>query len=180
MKKIYIIIPLLLLVGFSFYYLDFAKEQEQLEIQEKQAKAEAIAAEEAKKAEAEKSARLESERRAAEREAEQAKKEADRRAKWDADGAKIAADTADYKKQGDAYTKEISNLEIQLLEVRRLKDQRTNEALALTEQVELARIAKRNAELEVQRLTDMVAERAAKSALTQLPPPPPQPGANQK
>ncbi len=180
MKKIYLIVPLILLVGFSFYYLDFAKEQEQLEIQEKEAKAAAIAAEEAKKAEAEKAARMESERRAAEREAEQAKKDADRKAKWEADGAKIASDTADYKKQADAYTKEINGLELQLLELRRLKDQRTNEALALTEQVELARINKRNAELEIQRLTDMVAERAAKSAMAQMPPPPPVPGAAQK
>lgn len=180
MKKIYLIVPLILLVGFSFYYLQFAKDLAIKEQEKEAARQAEIAAEDAKKAEAERIAREESAKRAAEREAEQAKKEADRRAKWDADGAKIASDTADYKKQGDAYTKEINGLELQLLEIRRLKDQRTNEALALTEQVELARIGKRNAELEVQRLTDMVAQQAAKSSMAQMPPPPPAPTAGQK
>lgn len=172
MKKIYIIVPLVLLVGFSFYYRNFAADLAEREAAEKATEEARIAEEEAKKLAAEKAARLESEKKAAQREAEAAEKEAKKRADWEAAGAKIAEETAGYKKQGDDYTKKINELEIQLLELRRSKDQRTNEALALTEQIELARIAKRNAELEIQRLTDMVAERAAKSSLTQMPPPP--------
>jgi hypothetical protein len=171
MKKIYILVPLILLVGFTFYYRNFAADLAQREAAEQAAEDARIAEEEAKKLAAEKSARLESEKKAAQREAEAAEKEAKKRAEWEAAGAKLAEETAGYKKQGDDYTKQINELELQLVELRRSKDDRTNEALALTEQVELARIAKRNAELEIQRLTDMVADRAAKSSMTQMPPP---------
>ncbi len=173
MKKIYILVPLILLVGFSFYYRNFAADLARREADEKAVEMAALAEEEAKKTEAEKTARAESERKAKDREEEANQKAAKKKADWEAGGAKIAEETAGFKKQGDDYTKKINELELQLVEIRQLKDRTTNEALALTEQIELARIAKRNAELEVQRLTDMVAERAAKSAMTQMPPPPP-------
>ena len=41
---------------------------------------------------------------------------------------------------------------------------------AVRKQVEQARINKRNAEMEIQRMTDMIAKRAADSSLTRMPP----------
>jgi hypothetical protein len=173
MKKIYIIVPLVLLVAFSFYYRNFAADLEVRKIEEAAAEQARQAAEDAEKAKAEQLARDESDKRAAERVAKEEAAAAKKKADWEAAGARIAEETAGYKKQADDFTKRVNELELQLVEIRRLKDRTTNEALALTEQIELARIAKRNAELEVQRLTDMVAERAAKSAMTQMPAPPP-------
>lgn len=173
MKKLYIIVPLILLVAFSFYYRNFAADLEVRRAADDAAEQVRLAEEEAAKAKAEQLAREESDKRAADRIAKDEAAAAKKKADWDAAGAKIVEETAGYKKQADNYTKRVNELELQLVEIRRQKDQATNEALALTEQIELARIAKRNAELEVQRLTDMVAERAAKSAMTQMPPAPP-------
>ena len=47
------------------------------------------------------------------------------------------------------------------------------DAFDAAKKVELARIAKRNAELDIQRFTDMVQRKAAESYLLRLPPPPP-------
>ena len=41
--------------------------------------------------------------------------------------------------------------------------------------VELARIARRTAELEIQRTTEMITRRAEQSSMTRPPPPPPAP-----
>jgi hypothetical protein len=59
--------------------------------------------------------------------------------------------------------------------VRKAKDKANRESFDLAKQVELAKVAKRNAEFEVQRTTEMISRRAADSSLTRLPPPPPLP-----
>lgn len=173
MKKLYIIVPLVLLVAFIFLYMDFSKKHAALEIQHAEEAAMAKKEEDARKAAAERASREESARRTAEREAEAAAKEAARRKQWEEAGARLAEETRGYKMQADAHSKRVNELEIELLEIRRQKDAESEEALALAEKVELARIAKRNAELEVQRLNQMLAQRAAESALAQMPPPPP-------
>ncbi len=172
MKKIYIIVPLVLLFGFFFIYKDFTSKQVVINAQ-LEAEAAALKAEEdAKSAAAEKTSREESERRAAVREAELAAKEAARRQQWEDAGAAVAAQTKEFLSQGDTHSKRVNELEIQLVDLRRQKDQKTNELLALAEEVELANINKRNAELEVQRLVDMIAIRLAQSPMTTPPPPP--------
>lgn len=175
MKKLYVIIPLILLVAFSAYYMKFSAHHAVIEAEREAAAEVTKAEEEARSKAAEKNAREESERRAAEREAEAAAKEATRRQQWEEAGAAVASQIAEYRAQGDTYSKRVNELELQIVELRRQKDQKTNELLALAEQMELANIAKRNAELEVQRLTDMVANRLAQSSLTRMPPPPPPP-----
>ena len=52
----------------------------------------------------------------------------------------------------------------------------TNEAFTLMKEVEAARIAKRNAELEVQRMAQMVSDKAENSVLVKQPILPPEPG----
>lgn len=175
MKKIYIIVPLVLLFLFSFVYRDHTAKQVVIKAERAAAEAAAAAEEEARKLAAEKSSREESARRTAQREAEAAAKEAARRQQWEDAGAQIAAETAKYRAEGDAHSKRVNELEIEIVELRRQKDQKTNQLLALAEEVELANVSKRNAELEIQRLVDMVAIRLAQSSLTRPPPPPPAP-----
>ena len=67
----------------------------------------------------------------------------------------------------DAFAKEASQLEVQLNAMRQQKEKLNSETFELQKQVELARVAKRTAELEIQRMTDMISKRAADSALFQ-------------
>lgn len=164
-----------MLAVFLFFYLSHMKE---LEIRDKQ-RAEQLELERKKEAEQkaaiETKAREDAERRAAERAANDAKKEADRLAKWEAENQRIQDAINEFVAKGDTYAKEISQLEIQLNSLRSQKEKLNREAFEFSKQVEQARIEKRNAELEIQRMTDMIAKKAADSALTRLPPPPPAP-----
>jgi hypothetical protein len=164
-----------MLAVFLFFYLSHMKE---LEIRDKQRAAELAVQqkEEAdRKAAIEAKAREDAERRAAERAAAEAKKEADRLAKWEAENKRIQDATNEANAKGDAFAKEISQLDVQLNGLRAEKERLNREAFEFSKQVEQARIAKRNAELEIQRMTDMIAKKAAESSLTRMPPPPPAP-----
>jgi len=127
--------------------------------------ADALAALEAK-------ARADADERTRKREEETAKKEADRRAKWDAQGQEIADATKKYTAQAEASAKQVADLEAQLVALRKQKETSGRESFELLKKVELARIDKRNAELEIQRIHAMVAKRATESSAAQLPPPP--------
>lgn len=174
MKKwIYLISVGGMLAIFMFFYFAHVKEAE---IKEQQQKAEAAqkAKEEAdRKAAIEEKAREDAERRARERSEAEAKKEADRLAKWEAENKKIQDATDEMNGKADAYSKEISALEVELNRLRTEKEKLNRDAFEFAKQVEQARIAKRNAELEIQRMTDMIARRAAESSLSRAPAAPP-------
>lgn len=169
MNKSYIIAPLVLLAGFGFIYKNFTADYAVQIAAEEAEKAEIAAQEAATKAEAERKAKEDADRRTAEREAEEARKIAERQAKWEAEGATIAADTARYKEGAAKAAKEAAELEMKLLELRNAREKLAGEAFALMKDVELGRIAKRNAEMKEQRMVEMVARRAQESALTKLP-----------
>lgn len=175
MKKSYIIFPVLAMVAFFFYYKNFIVEYTQHEAEEKQRLEEKAAAEEAQQAEAERRAKEDADRRTAEREASEAQKIAERRAKWAAAGQEIADDTAKYLAEAVKFAQEKADLEITLLQTRKKHQELTSETFELMKKVELGRIAKRTAELKEQRFVEMVANRAKSSAMAQMPPPPPPP-----
>ncbi|WP_221030179.1 hypothetical protein [Actomonas aquatica] len=169
MNKSYIIVPILLMVGFGFIYKKAAHDIELVEQQE-QAELDAKAAEEAAiKAEAERQAKEDAERRTAEREADEAAKEAKKRADWEARGIEIAEATAEANAEADKLAEQAAELELKLRATRNERDAQAGEAFDLAKKVELARIAKRNAELEIQRMTAMVTKRAEESTLTEMP-----------
>ncbi|MEO6005946.1 MAG: hypothetical protein ABIZ04_08785 [Opitutus sp.] len=171
MKKwMYVISVGGMLAVFLFFYFSFLK---QTEIKEKQ-RAEQVAqerkVEEERKAAIEAKARDDAAKRAAERVAAEEKKEADKLARWNAEGQKIQDATNAANAKADAYAKQISNLELELNTLRTNKEKLNREAFEFAKQVEQARVNKRNAELEIQRMTDMIAKRAADSSLTRMPP----------
>ncbi|MCF3651789.1 hypothetical protein [Synoicihabitans lomoniglobus] len=169
MNKFYIIVPVIMMAIFGFIYSDFTKK-DAIRVEHEAAELKAIAdAEAAEKAEAERQAKEDAARRTAEREADEARKIAERREKWEAVGQQIADSTAKYKAEADKFSAEAQDLEIQLLEIRGEREKVASEAFNLRKDVELARIAKRNAELQVQRMTEMVSKRAAESSLTKMP-----------
>ena len=169
MNKFYIITPfvMMLLFGGVFWKHSQASaiEAKQVEMKIAQAKAE----EAAKKEAAVVKAREDSAKRTAARLAEEQQQEADKRAKWESAGQRIASDTATAEATIVKHTAAIKALEAELTQLRATKEKVNTKSLEVMQATELARIAKRNAELEIQRLTEMVARKAAGTSLAAMP-----------
>ncbi|MCC5025502.1 MAG: hypothetical protein J6386_23200 [Candidatus Synoicihabitans palmerolidicus] len=58
---------------------------------------------------------------------------------------------------------------MELLAIRKPREEASAEVFELMKDVEQARVEKRTAELSVQRMTKMISEKAAASALTKMP-----------
>jgi murein DD-endopeptidase MepM/ murein hydrolase activator NlpD len=178
MKKwIYLIFPAVLLVGLFVVYKGHVKEAEE--------KAQVVAAKvakdradaEAKKQAAEAKARADAKKRQDERDAEEKKKADEKSARQAADDKKVAEQTAEFLAKVTAAQKQITALEAELDRLRKDEDRASRENFDAAKKIELARIARRNSELEIQRTTEMIAKRAEQSSMTRPPPPPPPPPA---
>lgn len=170
MKKwMYVLAPTVMLVGFVFV---FRAHVEEAKIKER-ATAARIEKEradaEARKKAAEVKARDDAKKRQDERDAEERKKQDEKVARQAADDKKVRDQTQEYLAKGAAAQKQIDSLEAQLAKLRKDKDNTSRESFEIAKKVELARIARRNAELEIQRMTEMVSRRAADSSLTRPP-----------
>lgn len=160
MNKLYFIIPVLLLAAFSGVYVMHSKDAAAKAALVSAEAAKKTEAEKAKKAEAERQAREDAEKRTAERLAEEKRREDEKRAKWEAAGKQIADDTASYRTQAEKNAAEAKALEAKLAALRAEKDKAGQTAFDVAKDVEAARIRKRNAELEIQRLVEAVARKA--------------------
>ncbi len=85
----------------------------------------------------------------------------EKHAKWDADNARIAVDTADNETKAAALAAQLTRLETELTELRASKVRLSRETFALEKANELALIAKRNSDFEIQNLTAVLTRRAA-------------------
>ena len=176
MKKwMYLIFPGAMLGIFLVFFLSHQKESDAREKARAEAVAKKEAEDKAKKPEAERRAQEDAKKRQAEREAEEAAKTAAKLAKQAAADKEVADDTKKATDAGDASQRQITKLDAELDALRKSKDKASREAFELAKQVELAKVAKRNAEFEIQRTTEMVSRRASDSSLTRMPPPPPLP-----
>jgi hypothetical protein len=174
MKKwFYVLFPAILLGVFLFYYTASKAETEARVRAEKAELAKEKAEADQKKAVAESKAREDAERRAAERAAEEAKAAKDKEDRYNQEMARIKEDTDKSNATAASFAKQVSDLTIELDTLHKQKDALTRDDFELAKQVELAEIGRRNAELEIQRYTEMLANRADESSLTKMPPPPP-------
>ena len=169
MNKLYIIVPLVLMVGFGFIYKDFSAKDELKKIEAAATLKAEAEAEPARKREAERISKEDADRRTAEREAEEAARLAKRRAEREAASQKIADDTNAFNTEANKLAAEAADLELKLRDIRNQRDAVAAEAFELTKQVEMPRIDKRTAELEIQRMTAMISKRAEESSMTKLP-----------
>jgi hypothetical protein len=170
MNRLYLIVPVLLLAIFGGLYWQHSVHAEAEAKAKAAVVAEAKAAEETKKAEAERLAREDAERRTAARVAEEQKKEAEKHAKWEADGARIAEETTRFTTRSAEIAAEITALEAKINQVLADKDKVSRANFDEARAIELARIAKRNAEMEIQRMTEMVARKAGQTSLVNATP----------
>ena len=157
--KLYFIVPLLLLVAFGGAYVTHTKNAASNAAAAAAEEAKAIEAAKEKKAEAERQAKADADKRSAERLAEEKRKEDEKRAKWEAAGKQIDEDTAAYRSQAEKNAGRIKDLEAKLAAVLAEKEKASQAAFDLAKEVEAARIRKRNAELEIQRLVEAVARK---------------------
>ncbi|MBI5771635.1 MAG: hypothetical protein HZA93_27940 [Verrucomicrobia bacterium] len=178
MKKwMYVIFPAVMLAGFLVIYFTHAKESEAREAQHAKRIADEQAAVAKKKKEAEDKAAKDAKDRQEANAKEMADKEAARIAKQAAADKEVRDQTDAFLTRIDKASKDVAKLEIDLDAIRKEKDKLSRESFDAAKKVELARIAKRTAELEIQRMTDMVQKRTQESFLLRLPPPPPPPPA---
>jgi len=88
---------------------------------------------------------------------------------------KLKDEADDYANQAAKLSKEAADLETQISQSRNDKERLARETLELNKQVELAKISRRNAELEIQRMVDMLGRKLNDSSIASMPPPPPLP-----
>jgi hypothetical protein len=174
MKKwIYFIVPAVGLIAFLFIYFSHVEEAKKLDEVHKTEQAKQAADEAAKKQDLETRARQDADRLAAERAAKEAKVLADHIADQAAEDKKVIDATNIALAAGDKSTKEIARLEMELANLRLAKDKANRDYLDISKQLELSRIARRTAELEVQRTTEMIARKASDAAMAKFVPPAP-------
>jgi hypothetical protein len=169
MNRLYLITPLVLLALFAGVYWRHSNAVSAEAAQKAAAVAAAQAEEAARQAELARAAQADAEQRAALRLAEEQKAEADRRARHEEDNRRLAEDSAQLAALVTTLGAESAALERQLADLRDRRKALNTEGFALAKDVELARVAKRNAELELQRLTEMVARQAGNTSLARSP-----------
>ncbi len=173
MKKwMFVIFPGILLIIFLFFYQQTSAETAAKEKAHTEAAARQKAEDAARKAEIEQKARVDADKRAADAAAEEARKEADAAAKKKAARDKIRTETEQAETSVDRYNKDIADLQLQLDALQKQREQDNTVSFDLSKQVEQARVAERDAELEAQRIVDIISQHASKSFLTRLPAPP--------
>lgn len=173
MNKFYVILPFILLVLFVGYYSVDSKRLSEIDAARARQVASEQKAADAQKAEAEARATADAQAR----EQQRLKDIRDKEEAHERDVAtKLAAIKADFtvnSDKADALAKQAGDLQIQLADLQTAKEKDSEETFNLTKQTDLLRIQQQNAEFEIQRLTDMVAQRADQSWMAQPPPPPP-------
>lgn len=174
---LYIVVPAVLLAAFLFtpgvgYFSaqkQIAAKVARLEAEKAAKKAE----EDTKRKEIERKAAEDARQRQADREAQEKAKAEKKERDYQEANQKLQNEINEHSTEADKFAKEAADLEIQLTKLRARKEQATREAFELAKQVELAKINRRNAEIEIQRMVDMVAQRLNASPLSAPPPPPP-------
>jgi membrane-associated HD superfamily phosphohydrolase len=172
MNKYYAFIPLALLLGFIFVYRSAVEQMDAKDAQLKKQVAAAKAADDARRNEIERKAQEDALKHQQEREAEDRAREEKKEHDYQSAMNQLKTEADAYSAEADKFSKENAALELELSQARTLKEKTSSDVFELSKQVELAKIDRNNAELEIQRLIEMVAMRATNSSLTALPPAP--------
>jgi len=178
MKKLlltYVVLPGIMFGIFLFFYNGAVKEMHAKEAAQLAAKKAKDQAEADRKAVIEKKALDDAERRQKERAAEDAKKAAEKEAAYTKVMTQLSSDTADENAQADKLAKEVGALEISISQARSNKEKLNRETFDLAKEVELAKVNRRNAEIEIQRMVEVAGKKVADTSVAIAPPPTMQP-----
>lgn len=173
MNKIYALLPVTLMIAFSVYYYQVAKPQMAAAEKAKQeAVAAAQAAEDARRAAIEKKAAADARKQQMEREAKDRARKEKLKRQHEQQVEDVQNDINKLSDQAAHLKKEISEYQTNLKKLREKRSQLNRAMFNDAAKVELARIDRRNSELQIQRMYEMVAERVDNSYLAAMPPPP--------
>lgn len=173
MKKwIFVIAPACMLGLFLIFYWQETNRLDELQRQRAQAEARQKAEDDEKKRILQDNARKDSERRAAEQAAEAAKVEANRVAQRKAELQKIINDTKAATDETADYTNRAKALQDKLDALQKQKEQDTRDDFDLIMEVEKARVDQETADLENQRMIELIANKASASEMANFTPPP--------
>ena len=174
MKKwLFVISPATMLAVFLvFYYSDRAKSEARKHAHEVQLAKEKADADEKKRI-AEAKAKEDADRRNLDRIAEQARIAKEKQDKYDAEMARIKENTDKSNATAEKFSKEISDLSIELDDLHKRKEALTRETFDLAKKVQQAAVERHNADMDIERMVEMISERADQSEMTKMPPPPP-------
>jgi chromosome segregation ATPase len=171
MNKSFVIVPVVLLAAFAFVYNN-AKKEMAIKDAIKAEQAARVKAEEKKhKDEIEARATADAKKRQDEREAADLAKEEKKKKEYEDIMKTLKDEAAKYSTEADKLSKEAADLEIQISQARTDKEKLNRETFDLAKQVEQTKINRRTAELEIQRLVEMVAKKLNDNSVV-VPPPP--------
>ncbi len=174
MNKFYVVFPTLLLIAFGVYYTQVAKpqmaEQERIEAQKIE---DQKAADEVRRQQIEDKARMDAVAQQQAREAKDKEKQERLQREKDEQDRKVKEETEKFEAEAASVTKQIADMDKEIVNLRAQREQLGREVYESAAKVELAKTDRDNADLEIQRMYDMVAQKVGDSFLTKLPPPPP-------
>lgn len=173
MNKFYLIVPGTLLGAFLFFYNSALKDMQAKDKAHQEEVARAKATDEARKKELEVKAEADARKHQEERDALEQAKAAKKKKEYDDIITTLRDDITKNTNSADKYAKETADLELQINSLRNQKEKLSTDTFELTKQVEKAKIDRRTAELEIQRMIEMVAKKVGDSSFANIPPPPP-------
>lgn len=168
MKAFYYVFPLVLLAGFSAYFWQFNTASEAAAKVAAEKAAIAKSEEEAKKKAEAMKAREDSEKRTAARLAEEKAREDEKVGRFETETKRLVDEATGYKNEVDALTAEIRELEAKLASLKNDKDTKSRALLAAARDVENAAIEKYRAEMEIQRMNELLVRKAAGTSLVKI------------
>ena len=174
---LYLVIPAAMMIAFLFtpsagYFASQKQIAEKARLRQVEA-AKQKAEEDARRKLLDAQAEEDAKKRQAQREAEENAKREKREKEYQDGINKLLDDIATFQGEADKLAKESADLDARLNKLRNNKETLTRDSFELAKQVELAKIGRRTAEMEIQRMVDMVGQRLSASTLAQPPPPPP-------
>jgi len=172
MNRYYIIVPVVLMAVFVYFERGASKENIIKEQKIEETKKVEEAKKDAEKKDLEEKAKLDSERRNAQRIKEETERAEKKKAEYEAKLQKSRDDIKSFTDHITQNTQKVNSMEKELAEKRDFRERENRAVFELAKKVEITKKMRRNAELQVQRYTEMVTTRLADSSLAKLPPDP--------
>jgi hypothetical protein len=174
MSKFYVIFPTFLLIVFGVYYTQVAKPQMiAMAAATEKRQAEQAAIEEANRRQIEIKAQQDAIRQQEERARKDREREEKLRKQQEDQDNQVRAETDRLLAESAKLSKQITDLQQGITDLRTQRETLNREVFDGAARVETAKIDRRTAELELQRMYSIVAQKVDESFLTKLPPPPP-------
>lgn len=173
MSKFYVIFPTVLLIIFAVYYTQVAKpEMAAKEIAEQQRIAAQAAIDDANRKQIELKAQQDALRQQEERAQKDREKEEKLKRQQEDQDNQVRVETNRLLAESASLSKQIADLQKGIADLRNHREDLNREIFEDAAKVELAKIDRRNAELEIQRMYDIIAQKIDESFLVKAPPPP--------